>query len=141
MYYFAYGSNMDKDDLDKWCKGHGCKIIKFLNVIPSKLKGYRLAFNYFSSSRNAGTANIMKSENDVVYGLLINLDDKNKETIREKEGYHCRCYDEINIETITLDGKIFSNVLTYKVFEEKQGNEFQPPTKHYLGLIKGKRLD
>ena len=136
MNYFAYGSNMDKEDLDKWCKDHGYEIIKFLNVIPAKLKGYKLSFNYRSSSRGAGAANIMKSEADAVYGLLIELEDKNKETIRKKEGYRSHCYDEIKVEVEVLDGKIVADVLTYKVFKEKESSVFEPPKKHYLELIK-----
>lgn len=135
MNYFAYGSNMDKEDLDAWCKNHGYEIINFLSVIPAKLKGYVLAFNYLSSNRKAGAANIMKSENDEVYGLLIKLHDKSKETIRVKEGYRSHCYDEIKVEVETLDGKIFPDVLTYKVFKEKQRNEFQLPRRDYLELI------
>lgn len=136
MYYFAYGSNMDKDDLDRWCKEHGYGSIKFTDVIPSKLLGYRLVFNYFSSSRRAGAANIMESKGSVVYGLLIELDENNKEIIREKEGYRYHYYNEIKVNIETLDGNTFSDVFTYKVFKEKESDSFQPPKKEYLELIK-----
>ncbi|GAJ14557.1 unnamed protein product, partial [marine sediment metagenome] len=44
--YFAYGSNMDKQDLDKWCRRKGLPVVKFLSVFPAKLRGYKLTFNY-----------------------------------------------------------------------------------------------
>lgn len=58
--YFAYGSNMDKEDLDKWCEKKNYPIITPKSIVPAKLVGYRLVFNYSSSIRNCGAANIME---------------------------------------------------------------------------------
>ena len=60
MYYFAYGSNMDKGDLDSWCDKKRYKHLNLEIIKPTKLSGYKLSFNYKSSSRNAGVANIKK---------------------------------------------------------------------------------
>jgi hypothetical protein len=46
--YFAYGSNMDKEDLNTWCDEKKFPKITPKSIIPAKLVGYRLAFNYFS---------------------------------------------------------------------------------------------
>ena len=113
MYYFAYGSNMDKEDLDKWCEENGYQKIKFLSVLPAKLKGYKLTFNYFSIRRKGGAANIMESEGNCVYGLLIELTKHDLKTIRAKEGY--------------------PNI--YKVVKHCEKIKHQPPTKYYMQLI------
>jgi len=73
-YYFAYGSNMDENDFEKWCAGNNRQkkiypMPKFNNKCPAELKGYRLDFNYRSDSRNGGAANIMKSDGYSVYVL------------------------------------------------------------------------
>ena len=134
MYYFAYGSNMDKEDLDKWCEEKGHPKIKFLSVLPAKLKGYKLTFNYFSTSRNGGAANIMKSEGDCVYGLLIELTEDDLKTIRIKEGCPNN-YKEIEVSVEEFDGTVVQGVKTYKVVKEHEKIKHQPPTKYYMQLI------
>jgi len=132
--YFAYGSNMDKTDLDKWCKKKGYNKIKFLNITPVILKDYKLCFNYFSISRNCGAANVMEFKSSNVYGLLIKLPEKDKAKIREKEG-HPNYYIEIPINVETFEGNLVKGALTYKVIKEKEKKEHQPPSKYYMSLI------
>jgi len=132
--YFAYGSNMDKDDLDKWCKDKGLPEIKFPSISPAKLKDYKLSFNYFSTTRGGGAANIMESKDDCVYGLLIELTGKDLETIRKKEGYPYY-YDEICIDVEKFDKTVARNVKTYKVVKVEETSGHQPPTRYYIELI------
>ena len=41
MKYFAYGSNMDKPDLDDWCEDRGHPTVEYLNIPTlAKLEGY-----------------------------------------------------------------------------------------------------
>lgn len=132
--YFAYGSNMDKDDLDRWCNKNNFPKITPKSIIPAKLSDYRLEFNYFSSSRRCGTANIMKEENGVVYGLLIEIDDNDIQTIRIKEGCPNN-YEEMEVCVNSLEGNKIGKAITYKVIKNKQLNYHQPPSKDYLCLI------
>lgn len=132
--YFAYGSNMDKNDLDKWCKKKSNSKIEFLDIRPAILEDYKLCFNYFSISRNCGTANIMRKEESKVYGLLIKIDEKDKKKIREKEG-HPNHYFEIPVNVKTFENDIIKDVLTYKVVKEREKSEHQPPSKYYMSLI------
>ncbi|HCJ66583.1 MAG TPA: hypothetical protein DHV62_04475 [Elusimicrobia bacterium] len=139
MFYFAYGSNMDKEDLDKWCENRRLPKIEFLSISPAKLNGYKLCFNYFSSSRNAGAANIMESRNDCVYGLLLEIKDSDIEVIRRKEGYSrdpSKCYyDEISVNVEKFDGALIRNVKIYKVVKHREKPEHQLPTRYYMQLI------
>lgn len=133
-YYFAYGSNMDKEDLNSWCKEKRKPKIEFLSVSPVKLNGYKLSFNYFSSLRKSGAANIMKSDEDCIYGLLVGLEEESIKIIREKEGYP-NYYDEINVEVEKFDGTIVRGVKTYKALKEKERSTYIAPKKYYLSLI------
>ncbi len=124
-YYFAYGSNMDKEDLDKWCENRGLPKVKFLNISPAKLNGYKLSFNYFSTTRNGGAANLMGSKNDCVYGLLVEIGEGNLETIRAKEGCPC-CYKEIPVDVEKFDETVVRDVKTYKVVKNREKSDHQP---------------
>jgi len=134
IYYFAYGSNMDKEDLDKWCQKRGLPKVKFLNTSPAKLNGYKLSFNYFSTCRNAGAANIMVSKSDCVYGLLVEIGEGDLKTIRKKEGCP-NYYNEICVDVEKFDGTVVRDVKTYKVVKDRERSGHQPPTRHYLQLI------
>lgn len=132
--YFAYGSNMDEEDLNRWCEECGYPKVTFLRVLPAKLNNYVLSFNYFSISRNGGAANIMESKKDAIYGLLIELKDEDIHIIRKKEGFPNN-YTEINVSVKTFDNILVENVKTYKVVKQRERKDFVPPTKYYLGLI------
>lgn len=132
--YFAYGSNMDKEDLDRWCASRGFPVVKFLSVFPAELDGYRLCFNYFSASRNGGAANLMESDEDHVFGLLIEIEERHLETIRTKEGYP-NFYAEISVDVQRLDGTVVQDVITYKVVKSREEPSHQSPTRDYLSLI------
>lgn len=134
MHYFAYGSNMDKSDLDDWCKKHNKRIIKFNDIVSAKLNDYRLTFNHYSNTRGGGAANIMPLKGSYVYGLLIKIDKKDLEIIRSKEGYP-QYYGEVDIEVESFDGTIIKNVKSYKVVKKKEKTSYQAPTKDYLKII------
>jgi len=134
IYYFAYGSNMDKEDLDKWCEKRGLPKVKFLSISPTKLNGYKLSFNHFSTYRNAGAANIMESKDDCVYGLLVEIGEGDVETIRIKEG----CpdyYKEICVDIEKFDGTVAWDVKAYKVVKGREKSGHQPPTRCYVQSI------
>lgn len=139
IYYFAYGSNMDKEDLDKKCVEEKWPSIEYLKVTPVILKNFKLAFNYYSSGRGGGAANIMDSEDDNVYGLLIEIKNDDLNTIRKKEGYYGKdkvnYYDEITVSVEDFKGVVFQDVITYKVVSEREKPVHQLPTKHYINLI------
>jgi hypothetical protein len=132
--YFAYGSNMDTKDLDAWCEKKNYPKITPKSIIPSKLVGYRLVFNYSSSSRNCGAANIMEVENGEVYGLLMEIDSDELQIIRRKEGCP-KYYQEIIIFVDSLEGQRLGEAITYKVVKNRELDCHQLPSKNYLCLI------
>lgn len=132
MKYFAYGSNMDKKDLEEWCKKKEKQVIVLEKISTGTLKNYSLQFNHYSITRQHGVANIMKSSGDNVYGLIFQIDETQHALIKEKEGFPL-AYKEITV-TISSNNEDYE-CITYKLVEEKEKKTHQKPSKSYLELI------
>jgi len=133
--YFAYGSNMDQEDLNEYCRKKGRPLIDLKSKFPKVcvLRDFRLDFNYYSPSRGGGTANIERAPGEHVEGVLFDINDVDKQTIDEKEGAP-NYYREILVSVISRDGTKIENVITYTVCENKK-REFTPPTRKYKQII------
>ena len=70
MIYFAYGSNMDPEQMQARCPNY-----QVIGI--GKLPNYTLAFTRWSRSWNSGVADILPERGKQVYGALydLNLDD------------------------------------------------------------------
>ena len=129
MFYFAYGSNMNWDDLDKWCGEHDYSPIHpGSDVEAGIIKGYRLIFNHWSKSRNGGVLNIIRSMGNLVYGALFTLSDEDLQKIKEKEGPAYKLYP---VNVILADGR----VVGAKTFKTKDSRELFSPTDKYLEIV------
>jgi len=127
--YFAYGSNMNWDDLDKWCNTRGYPPIHpGTDTEKGVIKNYRLIFNHFSKSRNGGALNIIKSRNTDVCGVLFNLSDEDFEKIIRKGG---PAYEQHAVNVILSDGRVVG-AKTFKATSEKK---LYPPTSEYLEVV------
>ncbi len=132
-YYFAYGSNMDEEDLKKWCNEKSKPFPQLKLLGTACLENYQLVFNYYSSRRAGGAANLMESQNSRVYGLLFEMSDNDWKTIGEKEGSP-QYYAEIIITVKHIHDTI-PDVITYKVVKDKEKTDHQKPTQYYMELI------
>lgn len=66
MIYFAYGSNMDHEQMQTRCPGHRV-------IAVGRLSNYALAFTRWSRSWNSGTADILPEMGKEIYGVLYDL--------------------------------------------------------------------
>lgn len=132
--YFAYGSNMHKEDLRRWCERGGYSPVTFLSEEVAVLKDWKLIFNYYSASRGGGAANIVRSVGNEVWGLLVELSVEDYEKIYKKEGAP-RCYKEIIVSVVTKDGKVIDDVRTFRAVKERESRKHVAPTKEYLKLL------
>jgi cation transport regulator ChaC len=133
MKYFAYGSNMDEQDLRAWCLSRGCKIPEMILIGKAFLKDYELTFNCYSRIRKGGVANIMPKSSVCTHGLLFNISNDDIEILRKKEGYP-KCYEEIPV-SVNFSGQFIKDVTTYKVLKSKEISSHQKPTDAYMNLI------
>jgi cation transport regulator ChaC len=129
IYYFAYGSNMNSQDLEKWCSEHQAKI-DLKNPRVAYLKGFQLAFTHKSNRRNGGVADIVRKENEITWGVLFDTDKTSLDKIDQKEGVAAGVYRQFKVDVL-VDGKLIPNVISYEVI--KKGN--YPPSGEYLDVI------
>ena len=118
MLYFAYGSNLNHDQMNNRCDG--AKYIK-----KHILKGYKLCFSHKTNHSVYGHANIIKNKKSEVHGALWDIT-RNDE--KELDGYEGVDYNYYQKEYFTLNGR---KVLFYKQ------NKFikRKPTSRYLHTI------
>ena len=78
QYYFAYGSNMNLDQMDFRCPD--AEVVE-----NARLDGYRLAF--CGRPAGGGVATILKEEGSHVNGVLWKITDRCKKSLDRYEGY------------------------------------------------------
>lgn len=84
---FAYGSNMELRDLARWLDEKGYGDLRPGAVVPARLSGWRLVWNYDSPTRRGGAANIEEAGDAVLPGALLYVDDGLLAAIDHKEGH------------------------------------------------------
>lgn len=80
MLCFAYGSNMDWDQMRERCPS-----ARFVGV--AKLPGHRLAFSRRSKKRNCGVADVVANQGSDVWGVVYEIDDRDIGRLDAAEGY------------------------------------------------------
>ena len=112
--YFAYGSNLDAEDLERWCHEHD-QSPEFLEpVISGYLLDHYLDFSHFSRRRAAGALNVRPHRGAVVPGVMFRVNGENGwRSLDAKEGRGTH-YDAIAATACDLDGQLIP-VVTYRV--------------------------
>jgi len=80
MNYFAYGSNLDWDQMRARCAS-----VEFVCV--AKLPDHRMAFTHRSLSRKCGTADAKPSKRDELWGVVYEIDESEITVLDRHEGY------------------------------------------------------
>jgi len=141
MLYFAYGSNLDREDLAKACVKKGIPTPRMLDERRASLPGWALRFDFFSATRMSGTANIVWTgqEGDRVHGAVYEVSDVELKIIDWKEGVP-RSYARQDVEVVLADGKRVPGVVTHVVVKGREMNQHVPPSKDYMmHLVKNAR--
>ncbi|MFA6309809.1 MAG: gamma-glutamylcyclotransferase family protein [Clostridia bacterium] len=123
-YYFAYGSNLSGSEMDKWCCDY-----KLVSVV--KLVDYKLDFTRFSKNRQCGVADIVKSSNTVVWGVVYDIGEDEFISLDKKEGVASGAYKRIEVDVINVNEKTLT-AQTYCVMNKQN---FIKPSKEYLSII------
>ena len=130
---FAYGSNMDRDDLRRWFRERGRRLGVIGTTSPATLRGHRLVWNYRSPSRGAGAANVEPHRESVVPGLAIEVDELTLSGLDVKEGRGLR-YERSLVE-VCLGRGASVEAWVYSVLPEYRERSPVAPRRHYLGLM------
>ncbi len=84
---FAYGSNMNRSDLRSWLEAGGYDSSLIVDAVPATLAGYDFVWNFYSSGRAGGTANLEPKEGSTIWGVLIEFDEDLLKAFDRKEGH------------------------------------------------------
>lgn len=118
--YFAYGSNMHRDQMDARCP-------KGLYLGPAEVEGMRLDFGGISQSRNGGVATLLKNRKVSTPGILWALGKEELDRLDLLEGP--RMYSRIPLSVWWRGSKV--RAVTYKL-----QNFFQnDPHPNYWDII------
>lgn len=128
--YFAYGSNMNQVDLDKWCEEKGYPKIRFQSWQRAVLDGYKLDFTHYSGRRKGGTADVT-CPGEFVEGVLFEASEEVMRLLDEKEGKEAGVSKRISVKVKLEDGKE-TKAITYQVCNPEP---FQAPHRDYLRVI------
>lgn len=123
--YFAYGSNMNEDELinEKVTILEGKKVL---------LRNYKIALARNSEKRKGGVLDIIPSEEESVEGVLYNIPDEDITKINKKEGVCVGAYEPIIINVEDCDGHTINGIISYQVCEK---NDSKPASKEYKDSV------
>ena len=123
MYYFAYGSNLNRRQMAERCPGSE-------PLFVATLPNYRLLFAGWSRQRRGGVATIQRSQGDKVRGAVYEISEQCLKRLDKYEGYP-EIYNRIKVTVFNEDGEPMEAITYIKV---KQLEETQP-SKEYLVII------
>ena len=151
--YFAYGSNLNQEDLDKW-KARKSEWKNTDLALDKKsigfLPGYRLGFTRISTTReNMGVADIVPSDDPMsrVWGVIFSLTEEQSKAIAAKEGFYDvgnskNSYEQIRVEVTDVHGKrVRHPCLTYQAIVQggkpREATYFEPHPDYIKAIYLG----
>lgn len=129
---FAYGSNMDLEDLGLWLTTRNLPPARIVQARAAKLVGYRLVWNHFSKTRGGGVANIEPADAELP-GVALKVDGKTLSALDRKEGYPSR-YGRLLARAVLGSGTHIQ-AWAYVVQPEHLREGIVLPSRHYKRIL------
>ena len=132
MLYFAYGSNLDWEQMRQRCPS-----ARFVCV--AKLDGYRFGITRESTTRRCGVANCVPDEGSEVWGVVYEIDDIDIGALDNSEGYRPGRPREKNAYVreerhVYRDGAMDDPLAVEVYFGIPKGDP-SPPSGDYMRLV------
>jgi gamma-glutamylcyclotransferase len=133
MLYFAYGSNMNWNQIR--CR---CPSARFAFV--ARAAGYGLAFTRFSQKRKCGVADIVTSLGNEVWGVVFDIPNDEIDKLDQSEGYRPErareknAYERCQLEVICQEDAN-SPIAVWTYFVVSKSNLPLKPAVEYKALI------
>ena len=122
--YFAYGSNLDVEQMPHRCA-------EAVGVVtPGCLRGYALAFTTYVSSWGGGVADVVVAPHQEVWGLVYDVSHEGLTRLDVYEEYP-HLYTRFQGAIDTVQG-VLTDVWIYTVVDKQ---EFVAPSVEYVGII------
>ena len=131
MLYFAYGSNLNWEQMNERCPS-----AEFL--CKASLPDYRIDFTRKSDILNCGVADIIWDENNKAYGVVYRIDEVDLGKLDKSEGYvpqrDINAYKRIEIMVFEEDNDEKPiTAFTYEVVKKEFGKH--KPNRKYKDFI------
>ena len=132
-YYFGYGSNLDRQDWERFCDRHGLPAGALQAIGPAWLPDHELVFHYFSTGRGGGALDIRPAIGRAVSGWLYAPTAPGWAALDKKENVGT-AYGRIGCTVIDGVGNEVA-AETYQVLPHRIAG-FTPPTEEYLAICR-----
>lgn len=126
MYYFAYGSNLNRNQMKERCPGAK-------PFSKATLPNYKLIFTGWTRNWRGGTASIKPFRDEKVIGGIYEISENDLKSLDKYEGYPA-IYNHINVIVFTPDDEPVKAVTYIKV---EQSDETKPSAEYLAILQKG----
>lgn len=123
MYYFAYGSNLNRRQMEIRCPGAR-------PFSKATLPNFKLIFSGWSRNWRGGVASIKPIKDEKVIGGLYEVNEKDLKALDIHEGYP-NTYNRINV-TVFTDYDEPIKAITYIKVEQSDETK---PSPEYLSII------
>jgi gamma-glutamylcyclotransferase (GGCT)/AIG2-like uncharacterized protein YtfP len=134
MLYFAYGSNLDPEQMRIRCPGHRV-------VGLAELRDHRLTFPLTSHDWGGGVASVGLAHGESVWGAVYELSAADLATLDRYEGYRGpgdqhNLYDRetVSVQLVRADDGSFPRRLQAWIYVARPANP-SPPSRRYLDAI------
>ncbi len=132
MLYFAYGSNLDPQQMKERCPSSRFECIAFL-------PGRRLAFTRYSRRRGGGVADAVEDEaGPGVWGVVYDISEEDLMKLDQCEGYYGvgedNAYDR-ELVSVLANGDEARGLEAFSYFVAKRSGEEHPPSAGYMRQI------
>ncbi len=138
--YFAYGSNLDSEDWQRWCAEHGYStnllrpVERVEPVGGVYLPDHELKFSYYSAARGGGALNAVPRIGQAVEGALFEVaGNEGWAALHQKEGHPHR-YSRTQVTIVDEGGHRFK-AMTYLI-NQPDGGRFVPPAAGYVEIVR-----
>lgn len=131
--YFAYGSNLNIKDVERWCQTLGRPLALTGKGVPAYLPDHDVIFDYRSASRKGGVLDLRPDIGKIVPGALFEVVDEDLKTLDLKEGVPL-IYRRVQKRVLFADGREVE-ALAYEVSPEYRTAQPVAPSEAYLGLV------
>ncbi|KAB2954270.1 gamma-glutamylcyclotransferase [Heliorestis acidaminivorans] len=129
IFYFAYGSCMDKKRL----KRH--EVLQEFEVIGiGRIDGWRFRMNKLSSTGQNVWANVEKDHSSHVYGILYQISEIGHRYLDIRENFPEHYRKEF--VTVNVGKQVFEDVMMYQATPEHISTEKCPTTMEYAEELK-----
>ncbi len=139
MLYFAYGSNLDPDQMREHCPAHQI-------VGMAALRDHRMSFPLFSQRWGGGVSSIEPHHGETLWGMLYELSDDDLRSLDEYEGFRSSGdqhniseREQITVELVRPDDGSIPRKVRAATYRAHPSNASPPSARYRDALARGAR--